>query len=302
MFRHKLTIFLVAAALFLGGWQNLANHQEKIPLVNEGSADRLKVIFFDIGQGDAALIQTPDGKNILVDGGPDDHILAKLGQYLPFSMRRLDMVILTHPHSDHLNGLIAVLKRYQVGEIYYTGVIHTTGEFFEWLKLIKEKNIPLKIVKEPQDITLSSSPREIVLQLIYPDSDLTQLNVKYTNHKEGKNLNNTSIVFRLVYGNTKFLFTGDIEQEIEEYLIKKGVALSAQVLKVGHHGSKSSTTELFLNAVSPEDAVISVGANNDYGHPHLRVLKRLERHGIKIFRTDLDGDVKFVSNGREVYH
>lgn len=257
----------------------------------------LQVNFFDVGQGDAALIITPGGKTILVDGGPGDTVLSKLGQALPLGQKKIDTMILTHPHADHLEGLIPVLKRYAVGEVYYTGATHTTSEFFEWLTLVKNKNIPMRIIKKPEVVELDSG---VKLSFLYPDGDLTKDFVPPQAPGEKDNLNNTSIVFKLTYNQTSFLFMGDAEVPVEERLLKNKVDLKADVLKAGHHGSHSSTSEEFLNAVKPRMAILSAGRNNDYGHPHLRTLRRLERHNIQIYRTDTMGDIKLVSDGEKI--
>ncbi len=262
----------------------------------------LQVNFFDVGQGDAALIITPGGKTVLVDGGPGDTVLSKIGRALPLGQKKIDAMILTHPHADHLEGLIPVLKRYAIGEVYYTGALHTTDEFLEWLTLVKKKSIPMRLVKKSEVVELDSG---VKLSFLYPDGDLTAGFVLPGASGEKDNLNNTSIVFKLIYGQTSFLFVGDAEAPVEKYLLKKMAAgavesLRADVLKAGHHGSHSSTGEEFLNAVKPRMAIISAGRGNDYGHPHLRTLRRLERHSVQIYRTDTMGDIKLVSDGEKI--
>jgi competence protein ComEC len=268
-------------------------------LTQVGSSPNLRVNFFDVGQGDAVLVITPAGKTILVDGGPGDAILSKLGKTLPLGQKKIDTVVLTHPHTDHLEGLIPVLRRYAVGEVYYSGALHTTDEFLEWLSLVKDKNIPMRLVKKSEVVELDSG---VKLSFLYPDGDLTAGFIPPQSPGVEDNLTNTSIVFKLIYGQTSFLLVGDVETPVEEYLLKKLGAgdLRADVLKTGHHGSHSSTSEEFLNAVKPRFAVISAGRGNDYGHPHLRTLRRLERHNVKILRTDTMGDIKLVSDGSKI--
>jgi len=312
--RLKLLIPITLAALFLA-WQQAppflsdAKRAGQAPVISQppvplrvtpaATGPKLKVTYFDVGQGDAALIQTPAGQNILVDGGPDERVLEKIGQVLPRA-HYLDAVFLTHPHADHLNGLLAVLRRYSVGQIYYTGVNYDSAGFAAWQNLIETKKIPLILVTEPQ--ILSYGP--VKLEIIYPDQDLANsvFEAGVSDRVEGAEINNTSIVFRLVYGKSKFLFMGDAETEAEKDILEGGADLDAQVLKVGHHGSHSSTGENFLSAVDPDYAVISVGEDNDYGHPHRRTLRRLERHGVEILRTDLDGDIEFTSDGERVVY
>jgi len=294
-----LNLFLVI--FFLSGCA--ISSTAKISSITKISAlSNLKVFYFDVGQGDAELIITPNGKTILIDGGPDDKILSKLGATLPIGQKKIDTIILTHPHADHLEGLIPVLRRYEVGEIYYTGALHTTNDFITWLKIIKEKQITMHLVNKQ---TVVDYERDLKLNFFWPNKDLssaTKIDASDNNknpeyQKNNSSLNNTSIVFKMVYKNTSFLFVGDAEIPVEEEFLKQIIDLKADALKVGHHGSHSSTSEEFLTKVAPKIAVISVGKNNDYDHPHLRTIRRLERHGVMIYRTDTDGDVKLESDG-----
>ncbi len=250
----------------------------------------LEVNFLDIGQGDAILIKTPMGQNILIDGGPDDTIIKRLGENLAFWDKRIDLMILTHPHDDHVGGLVDVIKRYNVKQILYTGVIHTSPAYLEWLELIRERKIPLVIIDRPQKINLGEN---CYFEILYPQESLLG--------KEVSNLNNSSIVAKLIYGQTKFLLSGDAEVEIEQELLNKNMDLQADIFKAGHHGSDTSNSQNFLQAVSPKIVVIQVGADNDFGHPSRRVLKRLERIGAQVFRNDLDGTVRIGSNSLKVY-
>ncbi len=248
----------------------------------------LEVNFFNVGQGDAIFIETPYNYQILIDGGPSSAILEKLGQEMPFWDRTIDLIVLTHPEHDHMAGLIEVLKRYKVDYVLWTGVLRDTGEYQEWEKILKEESIDTRIVKRGQKIITPA----LSFRVISPFEDLQ-------GRKIG-NTNNTSIVLRLVFDNTSFLFTGDIYKSVENKLIEKGVVLDSDVLKTAHHGSKTSTGEEFLQNVSPQIAVISVGKNNKYDHPHKEVLEILEKYDIKVLRTDIDGDIKIVSDGRQL--
>lgn len=249
---------------------------------------QLEVDFLDVGQGDAILIKTPFGQNILIDGGPDNTIIKRLSENLAWWDKKIDLMILTHPHSDHVGGLIDVIKRYKVEKILYTGVVHNSPDYLVWLELIRGRKIPLIIIDRPQVIELGE---DCELQIIYPRESLLG--------KEVDNLNSSSIIAKLVYGQTKFLFTGDAESEVEQELINSNADLSAQVLKAGHHGSDTSSGQEFLQAVRPEIVIIQVGGN-DFGHPSRRVIKRLERIGAQVFRNDLDGTVRVVSDGKAI--
>lgn len=249
----------------------------------------LEVDFLDVGQGDAILIKSPYGQNILIDGGPDGAVIGRLAENLEFWDRTIDLMILTHPHSDHVKGLIEVINQYDVKKILYTGASHSAPDYLAWLDLIREKKIPLVIIDRPQTVKLGE---DCELRIIYPIKNLAG--------GTSGNLNNTSIAAKLVYRQAKFLFAGDMETEAERELIASGADLSADVLKAGHHGSDTSSGEEFISAVKPSIAVIEAGKDNDFGHPSLRTIKRLERAGAKLFRTDVGGTVKIISDGVEI--
>ncbi|MBL7150302.1 MAG: MBL fold metallo-hydrolase [Candidatus Pacebacteria bacterium] len=253
----------------------------------------LAVNFFDVGQGDAILIVSPQRHQILIDGGPGPAILEKLAAEMPFYDRSLDLIILTHPERDHISGLIEVLKRYEVENILWTGVVRNSSEYEEWIKLIKEEKAKIFIAKFGQKIICPGSHPEQkgeYMEILHPLENL-----------EGRefenNSNDTSIVIKLVFNKETFLFTGDISSKIEKDLKLANLPLKADILKVAHHGSKYSSSDYFLESVLPEIAVIQVGKNS-YGHPTEEALRRFEKFGIKILRTDLDGDIKIVSDGK----
>ncbi len=248
----------------------------------------LEVNFFNVGQGDAIFIQTPQLHQIIIDGGPDSTILEKLAKEMPFWDRTIDLIILTHPEYDHLAGLIEVLKRYRVENILWTGVIRDTAEYKEWLKLIEKEKAKIFISKIGQRV----SAKETVFEILYPTEILKDKNFKDSN--------NTSIVAKLLFGNNSFLFTGDIYNSVENKLIKGEINLDSDILKISHHGSKTSSINEFLEKVSPNIAIISLNKDNKYGHPHQEVLERLEKYDIKTLRTDLDGDIRIISDGKNL--
>lgn len=250
----------------------------------------LSVHFLDVGQGDSILIQSPDGYDILIDGGPDARVLSELGKYMPFWDFKIDMVILTHPHSDHVGGLVDVLSTYDVDTVIMTGAVHTSGDYLKFLEMVRENNISVMIPSIHESRAISD---DFSLEFLYPLENFSG--------KKVENLNNTSVVFRLRYGDTSFLFTGDAEKEVEAILVDKYENLQADVLKVGHHGSLTSSTELFLEKVKPKFAVISAGRDNKFGHPSSRILARFERIGARVFRTDLSGSVTLESDGVSVF-
>ncbi len=281
-----LSVTSVIAFVSLSFWHLTANYF----FTTQAQNRELIISFLDIGQGDAALIKTPAGHNILIDGGPGTKILEPLSKELSWYDKTIDLMILTHPHSDHVDGLIPVLKRYEVKQILSTGVVHSSPTYLAWLDLVREQNIPLTIVDREQTIDLGS---DCCLQLIYPLTNLSG--------REVTNLNNSSIVARLLYKDTSFLFMGDAEIEVEQELIQVAVVLKSDVLKAGHHGSDTSSSKEFLDLVRPEFAIISSGIDNSFGHPSRRALKRLERVGASILRTDELGTIRIMSDGKTCF-
>jgi competence protein ComEC len=248
----------------------------------------LKVVFFDVGQGDAIFIETPKRHQILIDGGPNSSILEKLSKEMPFWDRTIDLVILTHPERDHLFGLLDVLKRYKIENILWTGIIREIPEYKKWKELIEKEKSEIKIAKAGLKIFAS----DFLMKILYPFESLEG--------KKYQNSNETSIVSKLIFDKISFLFTGDILKKQEKELIDQySDFLESNILKLAHHGSKSSNSEEFLREVLPEIAIISVGRENKYGHPHQEVLERLEKYDIKILRTDRDKDIKIISNGKK---
>lgn len=249
----------------------------------------LEVDFFDVGQGKAIFIEAPDGNQILIDGGPDNSILEKLSSKMPYFDRSIDLVILTHPDADHLNGLIEVAKRYQIGRVIETGIRDKTAGNQAWEALIKENNIPVTFALAGERIKIGDG---FLLEILYPNQSLAGQDIS--------NTNSSSIVSRLLYGKNSILFTGDEEESIESYLLASGAHIGSDILDVAHHGSKHATSQEFLQAVTPKIAVIQVGAHNSYGHPAQETLQRLEAAGAKIYRTDLCGDIDIFSDGQNL--
>ncbi len=245
--------------------------------------NNLEVVFFDVGQGDSILIKSPYGQNILIDGGPDNKVLEKLGNNLSWYDKEIDLLIISHPHDDHIIGFIEIVKRYKVNKIIYTGVKHSSPGYLKLLKEIEKKEIPLVVIDQIQNIFLGDN---CDLNILYPNESFLD--------KKVKNLNNNSIVSKLDCIGHKFLFTGDAEKEQEEEILNSGVDIKADVSKLGHHGSNTSNTYDFLKTVNPTFAVIQVGADNDFGHPKKSVLDFLDAENIKYFRNDLDGTIKFI--------
>ncbi|MEK7151342.1 MAG: ComEC/Rec2 family competence protein [Patescibacteria group bacterium] len=242
----------------------------------------LHVHFLDVGQGDAIFIDFK-GKQVLIDGGPNNKVLQELGRVMPFNDRSIDLLVLTHPDADHINGLIEVLNRYEVGNILENPLEkHNTPTYRVWNELKNEAKITQ--AKRGQIVDLGGGA---YLEVLYPvNTDLDQ-----------SKTNNNSIVAKLVYGESELLLTGDIEAKVERELIGRQINIDVDFLKVPHHGSKTSSTEEFLNAVTPEVAFIQLSKDNNYGHPHSTVLERFKSRGIRYYRTDLDGAVELILDG-----
>lgn len=257
------------------------------------SRGEFAIYFFDVGQGDAALIRAPNGDDVLVDGGPNKKIVSKLGRVLPFYDRTIEIVILTHPHADHLAGLISVLEQYKVERVIISGADHDTALYKKWLNVLKEKGITPEILSAGETIVLGETKMEILA----PWEDWRGRKEAKDRVQDGGGLNDASIILKACFKIRCALFMGDASSAIEEGLIAREADLKSDLLKVGHHGSKYSTSEEFLRAVAPQAAVISSGKNN-YGHPSPLILNRLKRLGVQIWRADTNGDIVFETNGQ----
>ncbi|MFQ6121778.1 MAG: ComEC/Rec2 family competence protein [Dehalococcoidales bacterium] len=253
--------------------------------------DKLHISFLDIGQGDAILIQQGN-QQVLIDGGPSPQAISlELGNKMPFWDRTIDLVVLTHPQSDHLTGLVEVLQRFQVKQVLHPDLNSDSQIYDEWLRLIVEKNIKHTIVEAGQQINFGGA----VIKVLHPQATLLT--------DTESDIDNNGVVLRLDMDKVSFLLTADIRQEAEFKLVADRADLNSTVLKVAHHGSDTSTTSEFLAVVNPQLAVISVGADNKFGHPSNEVLQRLqERLGSEnIYRTDQQGTLEFITDGERLW-
>ena len=249
-------------------------------------APDLAVYFFNVGQGDSIFIASKDGTQILIDGGPNSRVLGELAKAMPYYDDSIDLVVLSHPHADHLSGLIDVLKRYKVGKVVESGVVYRTPERDAFEEIVSQKNIQRIDIDRPTVITFGDT----VLKILYPDISFEGRAVK--------DVNETSLVVLLEFEGRKILFTGDAGKATEDRLLAERVLEDVDVLKVGHQGSKFSSSANFLKKILPEYAVIEVGKNS-YGHPTDEALSRLASVGAKIFRTDQNGTIRLeIDNGK----
>jgi len=257
-------------------------------LTSGSRGDYLTVSFLDVGQGDAIFIETPEGVQLLIDGGPDNAVLRELPGAMPWFDRSIDMVLGTHPDKDHIGGLVEVLKRYQVANIVLTENLNDTAVFRAFEGEVDAEGGTVTRARAGQQIDLGSG---VLLLIFSPASDPTDWES-----------NTSSIVAQLRYGEIEFMLTGDATANIEDYLASSyGAVLESEVLKLGHHGSKTSTSGLFLDVVAPKYAVVSAGKSNNYGHPNSEVVSRVLNRGIELVSTIEQGTITFKSDGREVW-
>ena len=256
-------------------------------LTNEDG--RLQVVFADVGNGDSVLIISPSGRQVLVDGGPEAQDATRLlGGTLPFWDRSLDVVVLTHGHADHISGLLEVLRRYDVGHIVEREAGHTTPDYMSWRQAVENEGAVVTQARAGQSINLGDGA---TIEVLHPPETL----MSGTN----SDLNNASIVLRVVYGDVSFLLTGDIFVDAEREMLSSGVDVRSTVLKVPHHGSRTSSSPEFVEQVGPSVAVISVGADNRFGHPHAETLDVLARYApeARVMTTRDHGSIRFVTDG-----
>lgn len=291
----KLFIILLTVFL-LSGCSNLKATTEKATTesafktqntqVQPNQSGTMKVHFLDVGQGDSIMVQFPDGQNMLIDAGKNDSANTVLNYLKKVGVNKIDYLVGTHPHEDHIGGMDSVIKTFDIGEIYMPKATTTTKTFRDVLTAIKNKDLKITTAKAGVNILKDDN---LTVDILAPHCE------KY------EDLNNYSAVIKITYGQKSFLLTGDAEEQSEfEILASSSVKPEADVLKVGHHGSHSSTSTPFLKAVAPKYAVISVGAGNDYGHPHKETLDKLRKAGVQVLRTDEKGTIVFTTDGKEI--
>ncbi|QZY57575.1 ComEC/Rec2 family competence protein [Crassaminicella profunda] len=254
-----------------------------VPESIEEVTGNLKVHFINVGQADSILIENGENR-MLIDAGNNGDANLVVNYLKSQGINELDYVIGTHPHEDHIGGLDAVINTFDIGKVYMPKVTHTSKTFKDVITAIKNKGLKITNPVVGSKIALGDAQGVILAP----------------NSKEYKDYNNYSIVLKLTYGNTSFLFTGDAEDLSEEEMMNNGLDLSADVLKLGHHGSHSSTTLEFLNKVNPTYAVIMTETGNDYGHPHKETMDKLKNKNIPVYRTDENGNIIATSDGKEI--
>lgn len=245
---------------------------------------KLHIVFCSVGQGDSAYIIFPDGRDMLVDGGPNDSVLGCLGRHMPFWDRSIDIVVLTHPEKDHMQGLLSVIERYQVGYLVRSDIANTSEGFGKLLENINKLDIKQKMVTKGERVMVGHA----MLDVVWPTTDKVL-------GMSTENLNTGSVVFWLRYGTFDALFTGDASLRTSLPAGRQAVE-DVEVLKIPHHGSKTEFSKDYLNKLKPKLAVISVGKNS-FGHPTQEVLSTLADINAQVLRTDQEGDIEIVSDG-----
>jgi competence protein ComEC len=252
----------------------------------------LTVTYLNVGQGDATFIESPQGMQILIDGGRDTSVLRQLPKVMGYFDRTIDMVVATHPDADHIGGLIDVLKRYSVESILMTDNINDTPAYETFLDAVEKEDTMVLYAKRGQVFDLGMGPSgSTTLTILFPDRDVRDLES-----------NTSSIITKLSYGDADFMFTGDSPVAIESYLVGlDSSVLESEVLKAGHHGSRTSTSEVFVSAVQPLYGIISAGKDNEYGHPHTEVMETFRAHGVETKNTADVGSIFVESDGQKIW-
>lgn len=259
--------------------------------VSSGTSDNagaaLEVYFLDVGQGDSIFLRSPNGKTMLVDTSESKYYDVIDSFLKAQGVTKLDAVVATHPHSDHIGGMAKLIKNYDIGVFYISPVEHTTSTYENMISAIEDRNVETVAVYADEMSTVEWD-KDVNVRVLSPFTD------------QDYDLNNWSIVLNIAYGNTSVLLTGDAEEPAETVMLKKLPAeyFKATVLKLGHHGSSTSTSAAFWAAVTPEAVAIEVGEGNDYGHPHRETLEMLAKWGGPVYRTDLNGTIHFTLDGK----
>ena len=282
MFKNRQKYYLLISTLFL-----LLVDIFFIRLDWQNSHRGLTLAMLNVGQGDSLFVESPTGTQILIDGGPAKKVISQLNRIMSPFDREIDAFIITNPDQDHIGGFLDVLKMYKVGRVFEPGTLNDSKTFQNLKTEIKNKNIPNILARKGMRLDMGGGA---IIDILFPDREVSAWAV-----------NDGSVVARLTYGQTSILLAGDATTKTEKIILGENskAALKSVILKVGHHGSRTSTSAEFVKAVSPDYAMISNGQNNKYDHPHQDTLDILAQFGARIFRTDLLGSVIMKSDGEK---
>ena len=279
-----ISILLIIIAIFYSIYEKDIDKTFGLPVTETfketENTNTLDITYLDVGQADSILIQNK-GHNMLIDAGNNEDGPLLVQYFKEQNITKFDYLITTHPHEDHIGGMDDIINNFDIEKIYMPDVTTTTKTFLDVLEAIEKKNMTYDVPNINQNFTLGNT----LFQVIYTGNDK-------------KNLNNSSIILKATFKNTSYLFTGDATSEVEKKILNKNI--QATVLKVGHHGSKYSTTTDFLNKINPKYAIISVGKNNSYNHPNQVTINKLEKKNIEIHRTDQEGSIFLKSDGKTI--
>ena len=245
----------------------------------------MKFVVLDVGQGDSLFIESPTGKQVIIDGGPGRSLLREISKVMPWYDRRIDIMIVTNPDRDHYEGFIPLLEKYKTDLFVESGTKNDKGVYEFLHERLNDLDVPKLLARRGQKIDIGGGA---YLEVFFPDRDVS-----------GLSPNDGSIVMKLVYGETSVLLQGDSTRRIEEYIMTfASTTIKSTILKAGHHGSKTSSGEAYVLAVSPKWVVITAGENNSYGHPHKETLDTIKKFGIPALSTCINGTLYFESDGK----
>lgn len=296
IFKKYISLFLsiIISTFLLGGCTssntvNSSNKDTKTTTktteeISKKSQSNILVHYINVGQGDSILIQV-NNKNMLIDAGPRDNKDKLLSYLNKLNVKKLDYFITTHPHEDHIGGASYVIKSLDIANFYAPKKTHTTKTYRDMISSLKSKNLKIHVAKEGVSLDLGN---DVICEMLSP------------NRSDYEELNNYSPIIKLKYKDNKFLFTGDAEALVEKDVLSKKYDVSADVLKLGHHGSVSSTSGAFLKSVSPKIAIATCGKDNKYGHPHRETISKLKKINCKFYRSDIDGNILISGDGKNI--
>lgn len=284
-----MTRLLFALWLLLGVALVLAGCETSAPANGSKPPGALEVVFLDVGQGDCAFIQFPNGKTMLIDGGSPEAGALVTAFLRRKGIERLDWVVMSHLHADHIGGLIEVLRVFEVGEFWDSGYVEGSPTYETLLRTVQRRKIPYRLVEAGMRFRLSEA---CYLRVLAPRKPFM--------NDSGSNANNNSVALYMAYHRASFLFLGDLEEAGRMRALSGETNLPVSVLKVGHHGSSNGTDDALLQFIRPQAAIISCGEDNSYGHPHSETLERLDKHRVKVYRTDEQGTIRCLVAGGQL--